>query len=92
MLVARRVLVTGRVQGVGFRFFVEEAARFEGVRGWVRNRPDGRVEAFLEGDQEAVTRIEQKMRRGPAGARVSTVIVDAEPPSGIRAGFEIVRD
>lgn len=89
MLVARRVVVTGRVQGVGFRFFVEDAARREGVGGWVQNLPDGRVEAFLEGDEEAVTRVEQKIRRGPTAARVQTIVVDAEPPSGTRSEFEI---
>ena len=88
MLTARRVTVSGRVQGVGFRFFVEEAARREGVRGWVRNLPDGRVEALVEGDEEAVTRVEQKIRRGPSSARVQDVQVHAEPPTG-QAGFEI---
>jgi acylphosphatase len=89
MLVARRVLVSGRVQGVGFRFFVEEAARREGVRGWVRNLPDGRVEALFEGDDDAVTRVVQKVHRGPGGARVATVDVLEEPPEGLRAEFEI---
>ena len=89
MLVGRRMLVTGRVQGVGFRFFIDEAARREGVSGWVRNLPDGRVEVLLEGDEEAVTRVEHKVRRGPAGARVAAVTVHDEPASGVGHEFEI---
>lgn len=89
MLVARRFLVSGRVQGVGFRFFVEEAARREGVRGWVANLPDGRVEVLAEGDEEAVTRLEHKVRRGPTAARVARVDVQLELPSGKWMEFEV---
>ena len=89
MLVARRFLVSGRVQGVGFRYFVDDAASHEGVRGWVRNLPDGRVEAEVEGDEDAVNRLEQKIRRGPPGARVEKVVVLHEPPSGHSRLFEI---
>jgi acylphosphatase len=89
MLVARRFVVSGRVQGVGFRFFVEDAARREGLAGWVRNLPDGRVEAQAEGDAEAVERLERKIRRGPPAARVAHVDVEVEPPSGRRHEFEI---
>jgi acylphosphatase len=89
MLVARRFLVSGRVQGVGFRFFVDEAARREGVSGWVANLPDGRVEVLAEGDDEAVTRLEHKIRRGPPSSRVGHVAVQPETPSGARKEFEI---
>jgi acylphosphatase len=89
MLVARRFLVSGRVQGVGFRFFVEAAAAREGVRGWVRNLPDGRVEAAVEGDEDAVNRLEHKIRRGPPGASVDAVIVEHDAPSGRAGRFEI---
>ena len=89
MLTSRRFLVSGRVQGVGFRFFVEDAARREGVSGWVRNLPDGRVEAFAEGDGEAVDRLEAKVRRGPPGARVERVDCQEELPSGRPTAFEI---
>jgi len=89
MLVARRFLVSGRVQGVGFRFFIEDAARYEGLTGWVRNLPDGRVEAFVEGDAEAVDRLEGKLHRGPGGARVHGVEVHEEPPTGARGEFRI---
>jgi acylphosphatase len=89
MLVARRFVLSGRVQGVGFRFFVENAARREGLRGWVRNLPDGRLETQVEGDAESVDRLEHKIRRGPPGARVERVDVQAEMPSGTMGEFEI---
>ena len=75
MLAARRFLVSGRVQGVGFRFFVHEAALREGVCGWVKNRPDGRVEVLAQGPHEAVQRFEDAVRRGPPSARVDAVEV-----------------
>jgi len=89
MLVARRFLVSGRVQGVGFRFFAREAARVEGVSGWVSNLPDGRVEVRAEGDAEAVERLERKIRRGPPGARVESVEWHDEAPSSRLSGFEV---
>jgi acylphosphatase len=89
MLVARRVVVSGRVQGVGFRFFVESRAAVEGVHGWVRNLPDGRVEALIEGDRESVDRVEVAIRRGPMGARVEDVAVEIAVPSGRATGFAI---
>jgi len=89
MLVARRVLVNGRVQGVGFRFFVEARAAAEGIHGWVRNLADGRVEALLEGDEESVDRVESALRRGPSGALVEDVAVDIVTPSGRATGFSI---
>lgn len=88
MRVARRFLVSGHVQGVGFRWFAHEAARREGLSGLVRNRPDGSVEAVVEGEHEAIERFERAMRRGPSGARVTDVEVDAVPPSG-HLGFTI---
>jgi acylphosphatase len=89
MLVARRVLITGRVQGVGFRFFVEARAAAEGIHGWVRNLDDGRVEALLEGDREAVDRVQSALWRGPSGARVDEVDVETATPSGRASGFRI---
>ena len=76
MIVARRLIVSGRVQGVGFRFFAREAAAAEGIHGWVANLSDGRVEVHAEGDRETVDRFERTIRRGPAGARVEHVWVD----------------
>ncbi|HUE90447.1 MAG TPA: acylphosphatase [Vicinamibacterales bacterium] len=89
MRVARRFLVSGRVTGVGFRFFAQDVAQREGLTGVVRNLPDGRVEALAEGDAESLTRFEAAMRRGPAHARVEYVEVDALPVSGRYLGFSI---
>ena len=89
MLVARRFVISGRVQGVGFRYYTQECALREGVTGWVRNLPDGRVEALVEGDAESVTRIERALRSGPGGARVQTVTVDAEDVSGAYDTFSV---
>lgn len=89
MLIARRYVIAGRVQGVGFRFFAEAAAVREGVHGWVRNLPDGRVEARLEGDGEAIERVEAALRRGPSSSRVDEVNVQEEAPDGRVTGFSI---
>jgi acylphosphatase len=87
--VARRFLISGRVQGVGFRWFAESAAAREGVHGWVRNLPDGRVEAHGEGDAEALERFERALRHGPPAARVETVEVDSVVPTGRDTGFSV---
>ena len=84
MRVSRRFVISGRVQGVGFRWFTRETADREGVTGWVRNLPDGRVEALVEGEEEAVTRVERAIRSGPRGARVDDVFVDPQEPGGYR--------
>jgi acylphosphatase len=89
MLIARRFLVTGRVQRVGFRYFLSEAAAIEGLGGWVRNRSDGSLEVLVEGEAEAVERFELKVRRGPPGARVSGVEVDDCAPSGQLGPFRV---
>jgi len=89
MRIARRFVISGRVQGVGFRYFAQDAARREGVSGWVQNLPDGRVEAFVEGDEESVTRVERALRTGPGGARVETVYVQDEDPTGADKGFRV---
>jgi acylphosphatase len=89
MRVRRRFVITGRVQGVGFRWFAYDAAAREGVDGWVRNLPDGRVEADVEGDVEAVDRVEAALRRGPAQSRVDEVDVDERAPDGRGTGFSI---
>jgi len=89
MIVARRFVVSGRVQGVGFRYFVEAQAHREGLHGHVRNLDDGRVEIEAEGDAEAVERFERAVQRGPAGARVDAcVVTDVEPARHAR-GFSI---
>jgi acylphosphatase len=89
MLVARRFLIGGRVQGVGFRFFAERRAAVEGVHGWVRNLADGRVEVRVEGDQESVDRVEAALRRGPSGARIESFAAEPDVVTGRATGFSI---
>src|SRR5262245_60554320 len=89
MNVARRFLIGGRGQGVGFRMFAEARAAAEGVHGYVRNTHDGRVEALVEGEKESVDRVELALRRGPSGARVETFDVELVAPSGRATGFTI---
>jgi acylphosphatase len=71
--IARHVRVTGRVQGVFFRAWTKEQAVSLGVMGWVRNCPDGRVEAHVEGDRSAVEQMIEHLRKGPPSARVEDV-------------------
>jgi len=77
------VLVSGRVQGVFFRDSCARRARAEGVGGWVRNRPDGRVEALFEGSPQAVENLVAWCREGPAQARVTGVEVEQDSPAGL---------
>ncbi|CCJ37157.1 acylphosphatase [Methanoculleus bourgensis MS2] len=91
MAVRVRVWISGLVQGVGFRWAVEDEARAEGVTGWVRNLPDGRVEAVFEGDEVPVRRVVEFCRRGPALARVDDVEAVREEYSGEFEGFSIRR-
>lgn len=89
MLVARRFVLSGRVQRVGFRYFAYEAAEREGVTGFARNMPDGRVEILAEGDSEAVFRFESAIRQGPRGARVDAVETEVVQPAGRRQAFDV---
>jgi acylphosphatase len=84
-----QVRVTGRVQGVYFRAEAAERATALGVGGWVRNAPDGAVEAVFEGPDERVESLVAWCRRGPAGARVDDVAVTWEEPRG-EARFRVV--
>ncbi|MFN2565948.1 MAG: acylphosphatase [Gemmatimonadaceae bacterium] len=86
-------LVRGRVQGVGFRWFVRERARELGVRGWVRNRGDGSVEVEAEGELATIERLRELLRKGPPGARVSVVEELAAPddPADLPSPFAILR-
>lgn len=81
-----RILVSGRVQGVGFRAFaVREATRL-GLDGWVRNLPDGRVEAIARGSEDGLAQFLAALRRGPLAARVDEVVV-AETEATVPPGF-----
>ena len=86
----RHVVVTGRVQGVWFRDSMRREAERLGLAGWVRNLPDGNVEAAFEGPAEAVERLTDWCHHGPPGARVTSVAPRDEPPEGL-SGFRILR-
>lgn len=87
-MIRRRVVVHGLVQGVFFRDSTRRRAANEGVGGWVRNTPDGAVEAVFEGEAPAVERLVAFCREGPRGARVDRVEALEEEPQGL-SGFSI---
>ena len=87
---ARRAVVRGRVQGVGYRFFAMRAARELGVNGWVRNLSDGSVETLAEGDDAAMEQYLSRLRSGPLVSRVDEVAAESVEPQGF-ASFEITR-
>jgi len=88
----RRYRVMGRVQGVGFRYFVWRAADEIGVDGWVRNRADGTVEALARGTNHELDQFQRRLEEGPRFSRVASVSVTEEPDEELRRGFEIRRD
>ena len=83
-LQARRFIVRGRVQGVGFRWFVEREAHILGIAGWVRNNPDGSVVILAMGSREQLAILRSRLREGPRAARVDNVEeLEAKPVSGL---------
>lgn len=89
MPITREYRVTGRVQGVGFRWFVADAAGRERLAGYVRNLPDGSVEAVAEGEPESLTRFEAALWRGPSRSRVDDVRISEIEPLERGDGFAI---
>ena len=89
MRTARRYIISGRVQGVGFRWFTQAAAARDNIHGWVRNLPDGRVEAAAEGEADALERFERGLRHGPPGARVERLEIEHTVPDGRDTGFTV---
>ncbi len=87
--VRARVFISGRVQGVFFRSETEAEAKKYGVTGWVRNLPDGRVEAILEGEKTSVNRLIEFCKKGSHGARVTNLSVLWETYTGEFNGFEV---
>ena len=87
-IVGRRVRLSGLVQGVFYRVWTQGQARELGVSGWIRNCPDGSVEAQLSGEEDDVSRMIERMRRGPSNARVDEFIVEEEDPEA-RGRFEV---
>jgi acylphosphatase len=86
-IVARRLVVAGRVQGVGFREAAVDAARAAGIAGWVRNRADGTVEALAQGEPGDVERFAAWCRRGPRLARVDALAIEPVDPDPSLDGF-----
>lgn len=84
-----RILVSGRVQGVFFRAYTKEEAEKRGIKGWVRNLPDGRVEALFEGEDKAVEEMIQWCHKGSPSAVVTKVEVIEEPFTGEFQDFQI---
>lgn len=89
-LIRAHVLIVGRVQGVGYRYATVDTASQLGLTGWVRNLPDGRVEAVFEGAREIVEDMVRWCHAGPPAAVVQDVAVEYEEPEGLR-GFEVRR-
>jgi acylphosphatase len=87
-LIARRYLISGRVQGVGFRYFAERDARHSGVTGWVRNLPDGSLEVHANGTPAQLDHFEAVLRRGPSRAEVRSFESSEAAPTDDRS-FEI---
>jgi acylphosphatase len=81
--------IAGRVQGVGFRYFVQRSASEKGINGWVRNRWDRSVEVVAEGADAALERLLENLRTGPPGARVDQVDLNWEDASGEFTSFKI---
>ena len=87
-MVTRHLQISGRVQGVGFRYSMQREAARLGLTGWVRNRRDGSVEALLQGEDAAVAALTEWARRGPAGAHVAEVRAAGADADTSLAGFE----
>ena len=86
---ARRYLVRGRVQGVGFRWFVEREAHILKIAGWVRNNPDSTVEVLAQGTSDQLSGLHQRLREGPRASRVDEVeVTNADPAPGLTS-FQI---
>lgn len=90
-MIARRFLISGRVQGVGYRFFAQRSSAKHQVRGYVKNLEDGRVEALAEGDAKAVEAFKHDLAAGPAYSKVGEIEELVIEPSGLYSAFRIER-
>lgn len=88
-MATQRLLITGRVQGVGFRYALQTEAERLGLAGWVRNRSDGSVEALAQGAPQALEALAAWARRGPPAARVTAVHVEPADEGVYESGFEL---
>lgn len=87
--VCKHVFLTGRVQGVGFRAFVRRNARRLEIQGWVKNLPDGRVEALISGPDKEVEELLKLMKEGPSLARVTDISISSQDDCNLTGQFEI---
>jgi acylphosphatase len=87
---ARRWIVSGRVQSVGYRYYARQAAQTLGVRGWIRNLPDGSCEVQVAGSAELLQRFHGELLRGPRGARVEDIVEESLTQVPDWQGFQIV--
>jgi acylphosphatase len=90
-MIARKFLISGRVQGVGFRYFVQRSSAKHQVRGYVRNLDDGRVEVLAEGNAKAVEEFRFDLAAGPTHSRVGEIEEIVLEPSGLYPSFRIER-
>jgi acylphosphatase len=90
-MIARKFLISGRVQGVGFRYFVQRSSAKHQVRGYVRNLDDGRVEVLAEGNSKAVEEFRHDLAAGPTHSRVGEIEEIVLEPSGLYPSFRIER-
>jgi acylphosphatase len=88
-MIGRRYVISGLVQGVGYRYFTRQAAIRLGVRGWVRNLPSGEVEVHAEADSDTLAEFRAALERGPLMAQVSQVIEEHAPASGGHSSFMV---
>ena len=89
MIIARKFIISGEVQGVGYRFFTQRSSATHQVRGYVRNLPDGSVEVWAEGSSKAVDGFRLDLAAGPRHSRVGTIEELVVEPSGLYSNFRI---
>lgn len=90
-MIARKFLISGLVQGVGYRFFAQRSAARHQVRGYIRNLEDGRVEAYVEGSERSVNGFRLDLAAGPINSRVSQIEELVQDPNGLYSNFRIER-
>jgi acylphosphatase len=87
-IIRTHLIISGKVQGVGYRYYTAQQAKKLGITGWVKNLPDGRVEAIFEGTQQTITEMINWCRQGPSAAQVTDITINHEKPQGHKK-FEI---
>ena len=89
-MIAKRYFISGDVQGVGFRYFVHrQVQKLSPLKGFVRNLFDGRVEVYVEGEEDQIKKLEAFLRQGPSGSRVDRIQIDEENVTGQYSDFRI---